>query len=150
MKLSPSRPDSDSSQPVTVVPTFAPIMTLMAWCSSIKPELTKPTAITVVAPLDWITAVTAMPSSKPRMGLLVMVDRIPCNLLPAVCSSAFPIRSMPYRNMAMPPIRVNTLKMVIRCYTSILLFCLHYTAFYYNVCAQATPPQESKCCVKFV
>ena len=30
MKLSPSRPDSDSSQPVTVVPTFAPIMTLMA------------------------------------------------------------------------------------------------------------------------
>ena len=30
MKLSPSRPDRDSSQPVTVVPTFAPIMTLMA------------------------------------------------------------------------------------------------------------------------
>ena len=29
-KLSPSRPDSESSQPVTVVPTFAPIMTLMA------------------------------------------------------------------------------------------------------------------------
>ena len=63
-----------------------------------------------------------MPSSRPRMGLLVMVDRIPCSLLPAVCSSAFPIRSMPYRNMAMPPIRVNTLKMVIRCYTSILCF----------------------------
>ena len=51
-KLSPSRPDSESSQPVTVVPTLAPMMTPMAWCSSIRPELTKPTAITVVAPLD--------------------------------------------------------------------------------------------------
>ena len=29
-KLSPSRPDSDSSQPVTVVPTLAPMMTPMA------------------------------------------------------------------------------------------------------------------------
>ena len=30
------------------------------------------------------------------------------------------------------------------------LFCFHYTAFYYNVCAQSTPPRQSKCCVKFV
>ena len=52
IKLSPSRPDKDSSQPVTVVPMLAPMMTPMAWCSSIRPELTKPTAITVVAPLD--------------------------------------------------------------------------------------------------
>ena len=29
-KLSPSKPDSESSQPVTVVPMFAPIMTLIA------------------------------------------------------------------------------------------------------------------------
>ena len=30
------------------------------------------------------------------------------------------------------------------------LFCFHYTAFYYNVCAQSTPPRQSKCYVKFV
>ena len=34
---------------VTVVPTFAPRITLMACLSVIKPELTKPTTITVVA-----------------------------------------------------------------------------------------------------
>ena len=78
--------------------------------------------MTVVAPLDWITAVTAMPSSSPRMGLAVILDKIPCNLLPAVCSRALPIRSIPYRNMAMPPIRVNTLKMLIPGYTSILSY----------------------------
>ena len=34
---------------VTVVPTFAPMMTLMAWRSVISPEFTKPTTMTVVA-----------------------------------------------------------------------------------------------------
>ena len=94
-KESPSRPESESSQPVTVVPMLAPMMTPMAWCSSIRPELTKPTAITVVAPLDWITAVITMPSSSPRTGLAVILERMPCSLLPAVCSRALPMRSMP-------------------------------------------------------
>ena len=36
-------------QAVTVVPTLAPIITLMACRSVIRPELTKPTTMTVVA-----------------------------------------------------------------------------------------------------
>ena len=52
-------------QAVTVVPTLAPMITLMAWRSVINPELTKPTTITVVAEEDWITAVTAMPVKNP-------------------------------------------------------------------------------------
>ena len=36
-------------QAVTVVPTFAPIITLIACFKVIMPELTKPTTITVVA-----------------------------------------------------------------------------------------------------
>ena len=37
---------------VTVVPTFAPIMTWIAWRRVISPEFTKPTTITVVADDD--------------------------------------------------------------------------------------------------
>ena len=47
--LPPSMPARLSSQAVTVVPTLAPMMTLMACRSVISPELTKPTTITVVA-----------------------------------------------------------------------------------------------------
>ena len=50
--LSPSTPVRLSSHAVTVVPTLAPIMTLMACFRLIMPELTKPTTITVVAEED--------------------------------------------------------------------------------------------------
>ena len=56
-----------SSHAVTVVPTLAPMMTLMACRSVISPELTKPTTITVVADELWITAVTPRPVRKPVM-----------------------------------------------------------------------------------
>ena len=39
-------------QAVTVVPTFAPMMTLMACPRVSSPELTKPTTMTVVAEED--------------------------------------------------------------------------------------------------
>ena len=44
-----SMPARLSSHAVTVVPTLAPMMTLMAWRRVISPEFTKPTTITVVA-----------------------------------------------------------------------------------------------------
>ena len=44
-----SMPPRLSSHAVTVVPTFAPMMTLMACRSVISPEFTKPTTMTVVA-----------------------------------------------------------------------------------------------------
>ena len=55
--------------PVTLVPRIAPMMTPMACRTFIMPELTKPTTITEVAEEDWITAVTAVPSSTPLMGV---------------------------------------------------------------------------------
>ena len=44
-----SMPPRLSSHAVTVVPTLAPMMTLMACRSVISPEFTKPTTMTVVA-----------------------------------------------------------------------------------------------------
>ena len=44
-----SMPPRDKSQLVTVVPTFAPMMTFIACRRVIIPEFTKPTTITVVA-----------------------------------------------------------------------------------------------------
>ena len=47
--LEPSIPPRDKIQEVIVVPILAPIITLIACLNDIRPELTKPTTITVVA-----------------------------------------------------------------------------------------------------
>ena len=47
--LPPSIPARLSSQAVTVVPTLAPMRTLIACRRVISPEFTKPTTMTVVA-----------------------------------------------------------------------------------------------------
>ena len=57
-------------QPVTDVPMFAPSTMPIACESLIMPEFTKPTTIADVADEDWITAVTAVPSSTPLSGVL--------------------------------------------------------------------------------
>ena len=48
-KLTPCRPERLRIQLVTVVPTLLPMITPTAWCSCIRPLLTKPTTMTVVA-----------------------------------------------------------------------------------------------------
>ena len=48
-RLPLSIPDRLKIHAVTVVPIFAPIITLMACVRDIRPELTKPTTMTVVA-----------------------------------------------------------------------------------------------------
>jgi len=101
-----------SSQLVTVVPTLLPMMMPTAWCSCMMPLLTKPTTITVVAEELWITAVTPRPSRKPLRGLSLSLERMTCSLPPACCSSDSPIRFIPYKKRARPPIRVNRLKML--------------------------------------
>lgn len=67
--LPPDRLFRHSIQPVTLVPRMAPMMTPMACRTFIMPELTKPTTITEVAEEDWMTAVTAVPSSTPFSGV---------------------------------------------------------------------------------
>ena len=49
IKLSPEIPPRLRIHAVTVVPTFAPIMTLIACFNVMIPEFTNPTTITVVA-----------------------------------------------------------------------------------------------------
>ena len=129
-KLSPSRPLKDRIQAVTVVPMLEPMMTPTAWFNVIMPELTKPTTMTVVAELDWITAVTARPSRKPLNTLELILARMVCSLPPAVRSRDLPMISMPNRNSARPPSRVIMLKM----YVVILVFSFWkgFDDMYYN------------------
>ncbi len=57
--------------PVMVVPTFAPRMMPMDWCSVSTPAPTRPEVSTMVAVELWMTAVTPRPSRKPTSGLFV-------------------------------------------------------------------------------
>ena len=109
----PSIPAKLSSHAVTVVPTFAPMMTFMACRRVIRPELTKPTTITVVADELWITAVMARPVRKPVNTRPVIRSSSVRSLPPARRSSDWPIRSMPNRNRHRPPIIVSTSKILI-------------------------------------
>ena len=101
------------SHAVTVVPTFAPMMTLMACRSVISPELTKPTTMTVVADELWMMAVTPRPVRKPTSGLPVIWSSSERSLLPARRSSAEPIRLMPNKNSDKPPSIVRKSKISI-------------------------------------
>ena len=111
--LEPSMSPRLKSHAVTVVPTFAPIITLIDWRSVISPEFTKPTTITVVAEELWITAVTPRPVRKPAMGFPVILSSRERSFPPARRSSACPIRLMPKRNSARPPSIVSVSKMSI-------------------------------------
>ena len=83
-----SMPPRLRSHAVTVVPTFAPMMTLMACRSVIRPELTKPTTMTVVADELWMIAVTPRPVRKPMATLPVILPSRLRRLPPARRSSA--------------------------------------------------------------
>ena len=82
-KLPPSMPARDRIHAVTVVPTLAPMITPMAWRRESRPELTKPTTITVVAEEDWMTAVTSIPVRKPKILLEVILPSSIFRLPPA-------------------------------------------------------------------
>ncbi len=92
---SPCRPDKLSTHAVTVVPTLAPMIMPTACDSSIMPELTKPTTITVAAEEDCMIAVTAAPSRNPRKGVFEARSKMDLSLLPACFSRPSPITSMP-------------------------------------------------------
>ena len=117
-----SMPARLSSHAVTVVPTLAPMMTLMAWRRVISPEFTKPTTITVVAEELWIMAVMPRPVRKPTNTRLVILSSKVRSLPPARRSRAWPIRFMPNRNRHSPPTSVSALKIVIILYSLIPAF----------------------------
>lgn len=80
---------------VTVVPTFAPMMTPTAWVRESSPALTKPTTMTVVAEDDWMTAVITSPASMANSRLCVTISssrlsRLPGGLFEAVAHGFMP------------------------------------------------------------
>ena len=99
--------------PVTVVPMLAPMMMPMAWESCMMPELTRPTTMTVVPELDWMSAVMTAPRATARQVDEVSFCRMLSILPPAYFSSPVPMMDMPYKNSARPPAKLITLKMVI-------------------------------------
>ena len=111
--------------PVTVVPTFAPMIIPSDWCRVKRPAPTRPEVITIVAVDDWMIAVTARPSRK-ALKTLFVTDSMICLSVPDELSlSPSPISRIPYRNMARPPASVNTLKksMIV----SIISYIGHYS-----------------------
>ena len=101
------------SWPVTVVPMLAPMMTPMAWDRVKMPLFTRPMQMTVVPALDWMSPVRMAPSRTAFQTLLVSRWSTASILPPASFSRPVPMMDMPYKNRAMPPARLMTLKMVI-------------------------------------
>ena len=112
-KLSPEIPLKLNIQPVTVVPILAPIITGTACVNFITPELTKATTITVVADDDWITAVTNIPISNPRILVEHNLPRIFSNFPPEIVVKLSLKTDIPKRNRQRPPISSKKLKIVI-------------------------------------
>ena len=90
-------------QAVTVVPTFAPMMTLIDCFRVMSPELTKPTTMTVVADELCMIAVMPSPVKKPVIFVLVIFDSRLLSFPPALFSRACPITPIPKRNRQSPP-----------------------------------------------
>ena len=53
----------------SVVPMLAPMMTLTAGRNPRTPAFTRPTTMTVMAVLDWMTPVMRVPAARPVMGV---------------------------------------------------------------------------------
>ena len=94
-KLSLSMPVRDSSHAVSVVPMLDPMMTPMVCPSSITPEFTRPTSITVMAEEDWMAMVIPAPSSRLLMGVEVMRLRRRSNRPPAIFSRLLDMTVIP-------------------------------------------------------
>ena len=88
-----------------VVPILAPKITEMACGNDIKPALTKPIAITVVADDDCRTAVTRAPARTPLIGLLVNMDNIFFIFSQAAFCNDSLIWFIPNKKIASPPVK---------------------------------------------
>ena len=87
----------------SVVPMFAPKMTPIACISVIRPLLTNPTTMTVVAELDWMMQVTPMPTRMPTSLLSVTAWIQRLSLLPASACMPSERSFIPRRKMPRPP-----------------------------------------------
>ena len=119
-KLELSIPESDKIQAVSVVPTFEPMITPMVCPSSIIPEFTKPTSITVNADDDCIAIVIPAPSANDLNGLEVIALSIFSSFPPATFSRPDDITFIPYKKNAKPPHSVNIENISINLFPSLV------------------------------
>ena len=89
-------------------------MTPMVWPSSMTPEFTRPTSITVMADEDWMAMVMPAPSKRLLTGLEVMRLSSRSSLPPAIFSRLLDMVFIPYRKKASPPQSVKTEKISMR------------------------------------
>ena len=111
--LSPSMPDRERIQAVRVVPTLEPMMTPTVCPSSMMPEFTRPTSITVMAEEDWMAMVMPAPSSRLLKRLSVIRFSSCSRRPPASFSRLEDMVDIPKRKNASPPHRVITEKISI-------------------------------------
>ena len=78
-----SMPDRDKIQAVRVVPMLEPIITPMVCPSSMMPELTRPTSMTVTAVEDWMAMVMPAPRTNALKRLEVIFLSSCSNFPPA-------------------------------------------------------------------
>ena len=105
-----SMPDRERIQAVKVVPTLEPMMTPTVCPSSMMPEFTRPTSMTVTAEEDWMAMVMPAPSRRLLKRLSVIFFRSCSSLPPASFSRLEDIVDIPKRKKASPPHRVITEK----------------------------------------
>jgi hypothetical protein len=103
------RPNTATSQPVLVVPMFAPKIRPTAWGNVSRPALTKPMVVRVVALDDCTSAVMAAPVATERIGPPVNRSRMSFSAAPAAALSPSVSSTMPIRKRPMPPIRFVTM-----------------------------------------
>ena len=83
------------TQGVRVVPMLEPMMTLTVCHSSMTPEFTSPTSITVMAEEDWMATVMTAPSASPLQRLAVRVRSSRSSRPPAIFSRLLDMVVMP-------------------------------------------------------
>ncbi len=97
-----------TSWEVRVVPRFAPKMIPRDAAKERMPALTSPNVMTVVAVLDWTTAVTSAPAAVPRTGVWVSRWMMIIRYSPAASWTSRENCSIPYRKRMMPGMIAKT------------------------------------------
>ena len=77
------------------MPILEPMITPMVWPSSITPEFTRPTSITVMAEDDWMAMVMPAPSARLLKGLEVIFFKVRSSRPPAIFSRLLDMVFMP-------------------------------------------------------
>ena len=100
----PRGPSGSAISPFpSVVPMLAPMMTLIAGRRPRTPELTRPTVMTVIAVLDWMTPVMSVPANTPLIGVPAILASSSRILLTARLWMPLDMNSRPSMKIPSPP-----------------------------------------------